>query len=82
MVVDGYGILVDLSAMQNSSVDPASLTDPTVLVVEWGPVVSNGDAREGGRMLMQDGTVRTFSDKNLLTPYLQAYYQARKASGV
>jgi hypothetical protein len=30
MRVDDFGLLIDLSGMRNSAVDPGSLTDPTI----------------------------------------------------
>lgn len=79
VVVDGHGLLVDLDGMQNSAVDPASLTDPTIVRVTWGPTIANGTASEAGEIVRQDGSRQTFFDRELLKPYLAAY-QARLAA--
>jgi hypothetical protein len=44
MKVDGFRLLVDLAGIRISAVGPASLTDPTIKRVEWGPVqLANGE---------------------------------------
>lgn len=72
MVVDGYGFLIDLSRVQGT------LHDPTIARAEWGPAVHEGQAREFGHIVQRDGHTRSFFDKGLLTPYLNAF-AARKA---
>lgn len=73
VVVDGHGLLVDLDGIQNSPVDPTSLADPTIARVTWGPVIRNGEAIEAGEIILVDGSVQTFFDRELLRPYLAAY---------
>jgi hypothetical protein len=73
MRVDGVGLLLDLSGMQNSAVDPASLTDPTVKRVEWGQIVHRGSVKECGRIFKQDDGVETFWSPQVLAPYLAAF---------
>lgn len=75
MVVDLRSTLIDFTGMQNSAVDPSSLTDPTVKCVTWGPAVENGVAFERGVIERVDGHKTTFPDKNILTPYLDAFEQ-------
>lgn len=72
MVVDGSGVLIDLSAVQGSMVDP------TIRRVEWGPNMLEGGAREGGVIVRQDGHRTPFADRGALKPYLAAF-EARKA---
>jgi hypothetical protein len=56
MRIDSHGLLVDLDGIRHSSVDPGSLTDPTIIRVEWGPVIKNGEmAAEAGTITRQDG---------------------------
>lgn len=78
MRVDDHGLLVDLDHVRNSIVDPGTLTDATVVRVEWGPTTIHGRNVEAGRIVRQDGTVQPFFDRNLLRPYL-ALFEARKA---
>jgi hypothetical protein len=71
MVVDGHGMLVNLSNIEGE------LLDRVVSKVTWGPIVVNGEAREGGTILRQDGTRQPFWDVNLLSPYLKAWRAVR-----
>src|SRR6266699_2989643 len=75
MMVDLRSTLIDFAGMQNSAVDPSSLTDPTVLRVEWGIALENGEMRERGVITRIDGSRQTFFDKNVLAPYLDAFEQ-------
>lgn len=72
MAVDNHGLLLDLSAVTGS------LVDPTIVKVEWGQVVIGGDLREGGTITRQDGGRQTFFDREALKPYLDAW-RAKKA---
>jgi hypothetical protein len=71
MVVDGHGLLLDLSKIEGQ------LLDRVVSKITWGPVVINGENREGGMIQRQDGTRQPFWDVNLLTPYLKAWRAVR-----
>jgi putative ABC transport system substrate-binding protein len=74
MVVDGFGLLVDLSKVRISAVDPSSLTDPSIKRVEWGPVqLANGETVERGVIVRQDNSGQTFFEKNLLDNYVHLY---------
>lgn len=75
MEVNGRSLLIDFTGMQNSAVDPSSLTDPSVLRVEWGPTIINAEAREAGTIIRRDGSRQTFFDRNVLAPYLDAFEQ-------
>src|SRR6266851_274133 len=78
MIVDGHGLLVDLDGMQNSAVDPGTLTDPTIRRVEWGPQVVNGEMRECGVITRIDGSRQTFVERELLKPYIARYERRKK----
>jgi hypothetical protein len=74
MVVDGFGLLVDLSHVRISAVDPSSLTDPSIKRVEWGPVqLANGETVERGVIVRQDDQAQTFFEKSLLDNYLHLF---------
>ena len=53
------------------------LLDHVVTKITWGPVVVNGEAREGGMIHRQDGGRQPFWDVNLLSPYLKAWRAVR-----
>jgi len=72
MVVDGHGFLVDLSKIAGR------LLDPTILRVSWGPQLDNGEMRNGGCIVRQDGTKQLFWDPELLKPYLDAWRLKRE----
>ena len=67
MVVDRHGVLVDLSKVQGT------LVDPTIARVEWGPVVANGQQRDGGVIVRTDGSKQAFWDARVLAPYVKAW---------
>jgi hypothetical protein len=69
MVVERHGMHVDLTHVQGQ------LWDPTIASLAWGPTM---DGREGGKIVLKNGQTRTFWDRDLLTPYLNAW-KARKA---
>ena len=76
MVVDRHGLLLDLSTVDGA------LWDPTITRVDWGPVVVNGEQREGGMVYRQDGGRQPFWDAKALNPYLEAWRAAKaKAEG-
>ncbi len=81
-VVNNHGLLVDLSGLQHSIVNPDTFVDPSITEVTWGPV-SIPDGRgglrmsEGGTIKRQDGSLRQFFEFALLKPYIAAV-QARK----
>ena len=68
MVVDGHGLLIDLTGVAGT------LVDPTILRVEWGPSVITGQPQEAG-IITRRGEARQqpFYDKALLTPYINAF---------
>lgn len=71
MVVDNHGLLLDLAAVQGA------LHDPTTARATWGSVVMGGEMREGGQIVMRDGSKRAFFDRTALAPYLAAYKAKR-----
>jgi hypothetical protein len=78
MVVDGRGLLIDLSGLQHSVVNPDSFVDPTITGVTWGLVGlpdGKGGIRsvEGGTIMRQGQQPQTFFDRELLKPYLAAF---------
>lgn len=74
MVVDGHGLLLDLSGVQT----PFPLHDPTIVQTEWTLVQDGTRSRPGGIITRQDGSKQVFYDEALLAPYLAAY-RARRA---
>lgn len=67
IVVDGKGVQVDLAGV------PGELWDPNnVARIDWG-LLSQRDGRTFGRITLKNGQKRTFWDKALIQPYLQAY---------
>lgn len=67
MVVDGYGLQVDLSDVVGELWDAA-----TTSRVEWG-IVHAGTGKVFGRVHLKNGQGRTFYDIALMKPYLIAY---------
>lgn len=72
MVVDGVGVLVDLSDLAGP------LTDPLVTKIEWGPF--GKDFTQAGRISRRSQNnatslieVKDFSNLEILGPYLAAY---------
>jgi hypothetical protein len=58
MVVDRFGLFVDLSKVHGQ------LFDPTVLEITWGERTMDG--RAFGKVKMKNGTGRTFWDPELI----------------
>lgn len=73
MQVDNHGLLIDLSRVTGT------LVDPTIRRVEWGPTIIAGESREAGSIYRQDGGRQTFFDVTLLKPYLDAWTAKRDA---
>lgn len=71
MVVDNHGLLVDLSKIAGT------LIDPTISRVTWGLQRDGGQMREGGTIIRQDGSKQLFWDSELLKPYLDAWRMKR-----
>src|SRR5262245_17748968 len=71
MVVDSHGLLVDLSKISGT------LVDPTITSVTWGPQLDGTNMRHGGCILRQDGGRQLFWDSELLKPYLDAWRARR-----
>lgn len=69
MVVDGFGLLLDLP--------PCSLVDPSITSVEWGPAGVASARQEGGRIIRRDGSWQTFWTLDPLRPCLAAYDKKR-----
>lgn len=67
MVVDGHGLIVDLSKIAGT------LVDPTILKVTWGLQRDGADQKFGGCIIRQDGSRQLFWDPELLKPYLDAW---------
>jgi hypothetical protein len=70
MVVDRFGLFVDLSKVHGQ------LFDPTVAEITWGSERTI-DGRMFGRVKMKNGTGRTFWDPELIEPYLRAWKMAK-----
>jgi hypothetical protein len=69
MVVDRFGLFVDLSKIHGQ------LFDPTVLEITWGERTMDG--RTFGRVKMKNGTGRTYWDPELIEPYLRVWKMAK-----
>ena len=66
VAVDNHGMHVDLSAVKGQLWDA-----PTVARIEWGMRDLSGN--RFGTVTLKNGTSRTFSDANLMLPYLRAW---------
>lgn len=73
--LDNHQILLDLARVNGT------LHDPTIARVTWGFVSRGNETREGGTIVLTDGTERTFFDRGLLKPYLDAFHAAVAAAG-
>jgi hypothetical protein len=71
MVVDRFGLFVDLSKVHGQ------LFDPNVLEITWGERTMDG--RTLGRVKHKNGTGRTYWDPELIEPYLRAWKIAHAA---
>jgi hypothetical protein len=69
MVVNRFGLFVDLSKVQGQ------LFDPTVLEITWGYRFMDG--RTFGTVKNKNGTGRNFADPELMEPYLRAWKIAK-----
>jgi hypothetical protein len=69
MVVDRFGLFVDLSNVHGQ------LFDPTVLEITWGQRTLDG--RPFGVVKNKNGTGRKFSDPELIEPYLRVWKIAK-----
>jgi len=69
MVVDRFGLFVDLSNVHGQ------LFDPTVLEITWGHRTLDG--RPFGVVKNKNGTGRKFSDPELIEPYLRVWKIAK-----
>ena len=67
MIVDRTGMLIDLSGVRGS------LVDPTIARVDWGPTVSGGEMRDGGLIIRTDGSKQPFWDFGAIKPYVDAW---------
>lgn len=75
VMLDNQQTLVDLSQVRGT------LHDPTIARATWGLVSNGTETREGGQITMFDGTGRTFFDRGLLKPYIDAFHAAFAAAG-
>lgn len=73
MVVDGHGVLLDLSAVHGT------LHGPTIHCTEWGLQRDGTRMRHGGVIVRQNGQRQPFWDATLLAPYLLAFFNRRDA---
>lgn len=71
MVVDGHGLLVDLSGVSGQ------LLDPTITRVTWGLQRDGVEMKPGGTIVRQDGHKQVFWEAKLLEPYLEAWRAKR-----
>lgn len=65
MTVDGHGLLLDLSKIEGT------LVDPTITRVTWGRKL--GDNFGGSIWRQGESKPQPFSDSELLAPYLNAW---------
>lgn len=79
MVVDGHGILIDLSPLGGLG------ADPSITRITWGPMVMpDGTVRDGGQVFRRGGVRQTtdtqrFFDLEQLRPFIEAHAARRKA---
>lgn len=66
VIVDGSGLQVDLSKVNGELFD-RNTTDR----IEWG--LTDPSGHTFGRVWLKNGTARVFWDRDLMTPYLDAY---------
>jgi hypothetical protein len=69
MVVDRFGLFVDLSKVHGQ------LFDPTVLKITWGERTMDG--RTFGQVMMKNGNGRAYWDPELMEPYLRVWKIAK-----
>lgn len=69
MVVDNFGLFVDLSKVAGQ------LFDPTVNEITWGHRTPDG--KFFGRVKNKNGTGREYHDPELMEPYLRAWKIAK-----
>ncbi len=74
VIIDRFGMHVDLSAVGGQLWDQA-----TTARIEWG--FQDQQRQTFGVITLKNGERRAFWDRELMTPYLNAYYAEREKRG-